>query len=470
MTDKSTEVPPYEAEENYDDLMSEILHEYDEEEEALDEIRRRENIPSRPASDTLMPSHHPEIGYGHFEDEGDQEDPAEHDGDDKGNAGSDDDEDYNQLVREWADSGDEHQDDQDAGAQESGNSDDYWSDVAGDSAEPRSGSTSSKEWIDDGWAQGFSDMSAAADAEHHREEELEGGEFDEDPEDDDSSESHVDFDDEEEDSTEEDWDSWDAEDSEDEDSDDDFEDDELDDEDSDENDEEEEPKSSKKGGLRAVIPAAGGLLGKLSDLKAKVKSEIGNGDSDEDSGPKGRDDDEDGEEGDNEPVSKKQIPAPFYRPLLAVVSLLSALPLVGGPFSILAQKEKLLRVLSYIFPLLFVVLLAVFMNWRAVPPVSSYSFPDQGHVTTKDFVISEEAKQVTAVMVNDGGVIAHGVPTIKVYGTNLINPVSWFKPQEIASCTTEPMTIAIDQTVNLTAKCTGELSGINVRAAGEIQQ
>lgn len=427
--------PPFEADEVYDDLMA-LLDDDDEEEVALRSMRAAEasaeptgtSLPALPPRPTggLTAADNDDFEGLLYGDEDEEESSYDDEEDDDDEPEDEELSDEPQLVDDESDEAwgdfdfDGFDDDDDETEEDAEDSEDDWD--WGEIESSVSSENADKGWVDDGWDEGFSDMSGLsqnAESEGVSEPENDNSDlFD----DDDTPDS---------------------------------EDDELDDFAYDEPD-----VDSKQSDLKSKVS------GKWKQFKKQAAAELHGKDASDDD-----DDDDENDDSDDQSSSGRQFPAPFYRPMLLLLTIIGKIPLIGRPFANLAENEPLVRKLSHAFPLVLVLVLAVFLNGRAVPSETQYTFPDGGSVRSSDHKMSGDGTG-TVTLANDGEVIARVDTNAEVYATNAVNPITWFKPKVIGKCKIGEgsVELGIGDTKSLPISCTLDDSGFWKRLKPVLKQ
>lgn len=220
---------------------------------------------------------------------------------------------------------------------------------------------------------------------------------------------------------------------------------------------EEEESSIKKIG--------GKLKDKLATMKENIRSEIGDG------GKKQAEstDTDPGTESANPGIISK-VHSFFLNVLLKIAGLLAKLPFVGKFFEPTEKLMVILGRIAYFVPLILLVILFFITNNMAINKTEVHDLPDEGQVTVQDARFNQENNTMEAKMVNTGDVIAESRVDFSVKSTQLsINPVHWFIPQEVTTCSTDWVTVDLDDIQDITASCEEkELSGFWYRGSIEV--
>lgn len=213
----------------------------------------------------------------------------------------------------------------------------------------------------------------------------------------------------------------------------------------------------------------------LGVVDSKSKSNPLNSDIDEDEVDLEADKEKDG---DGEPIFEKlfgaikdrniSIDLSFYdKAMSAVLTKLSALPVVGKLFALFTKSKNVLR----LFPLILIVLIYgicfVFSMITGVDKTSTVELPDNGEVTLTTVAFYKDTNNIIFEAENTGGVInPFEVEDMKLYTYSPgLNPLSWAKFKEIGTCSLPEN--SVEDTAELLGICElkeGEKAALNTRA------
>lgn len=149
------------------------------------------------------------------------------------------------------------------------------------------------------------------------------------------------------------------------------------------------------------------------------------------------------------------------------LKILSSFPVIGRIFRPILSMTRLLERLALFMPALLLIIIFVVVQLVSVPMTTSSSLPDSGSAKVSSFAYDKESGSVSAVVKNTGNVIADVTVDFKVYKmAPQINPITWFVPKEITSCSSELIHVDIESSAEVSSSC-DSVSGILVRATGK---
>lgn len=218
---------------------------------------------------------------------------------------------------------------------------------------------------------------------------------------------------------------------------------------------EEEPKGQK---------ITDKLKTKLTEMKDSIKSEIGDGNKSKANAQESED------SSDENTGLLAKVNGFFLNILLKLTGLLAKLPVVGRFFE---PTEKLMTILGRIAvfaPLILLIVLLLFVNNIAVNKTEVHDLPDQGQVKVQNVDYDKDNNTIEAELVNTGDIIGEARADFSVRSTQLsLNPIHWFIPQEVTTCSSDWVTVDLDDIETVTASCEDEeLAGFWFRGSIEV--
>lgn len=157
----------------------------------------------------------------------------------------------------------------------------------------------------------------------------------------------------------------------------------------------------------------------------------------------------------------------FFGILTGVLGILAKLPIIGKLFKPLLSATNILRKVAASLPIVFIIGGMVLASYLSVPRSSEIELPDEGSATFSSF--SYDDGVVSGTVQNTGEVIAEVTANFKIYTIKPgINPLSWFMPKEVASCSSDLITIDIDDSKEVSTTCK-KVEGFIPRVSGELE-
>jgi hypothetical protein len=156
--------------------------------------------------------------------------------------------------------------------------------------------------------------------------------------------------------------------------------------------------------------------------------------------------------------------------LTTVLGILSKLPLIGFIFKIALEATKVLRAIAQYIPLAFFIGGLITVSYLSVPRDSLVVLPDSGGATFNNFQYDSRSNSAVGIIVNTGDIIADVQPVFEIRAIKPgLNPVSWVIPEVVSKCEAKSVQVDIDSTMNVTAKCSENITGFFPRATGELK-
>lgn len=201
------------------------------------------------------------------------------------------------------------------------------------------------------------------------------------------------------------------------------------------------------------------------------------------------DNDEETEDEEDKPRKKKskgskplsKVFKPFINLYMAIVNFifkfidgilgfLAKIPLIGWPFKMLKQFSQILKMIATSLPLLLVVAGLVTLNIRAVPSETTVELPDMGAAVFTGFKFDASENIVSGEIKNVGEVNAVVEPVFTVYSMQFtLNPKTWIFPMEEFECVSELVSVDIDASETVQAKCEKTPEGLFPRVTGTLK-
>lgn len=213
----------------------------------------------------------------------------------------------------------------------------------------------------------------------------------------------------------------------------------------------------------SVKKTTGKLKEKIATFKDNIRSEIGDG-------GKKKEKQSNPETENKSPGIVSKIHSVFLNMLLKITGLLSKLPVIGKVFE---PTEKLMTILgriAYFVPLILLFVIFLITNNMAINKTEAHDLPDEGQVTVQNIEFNESDNVINAEMANTGNIIAESRVDFSVKSTQLsMNPVHWFIPQEVTTCSSDWISVDLDDIQDITASCEEkELAGFWFRGSIEV--
>ena len=157
----------------------------------------------------------------------------------------------------------------------------------------------------------------------------------------------------------------------------------------------------------------------------------------------------------------------FFGIITGSLGILSKLPVIGKLFKPLLSATNILRKIAVSLPIVFIFGGMVLASYLSVPKSSEVELPDEGSATFSSFTYDDGL--VSGIIQNTGEVTAEVIANFKIYTIKPgINPISWFMPKEIASCSSDLITIDIDDSKEVSITCE-KVKGFIPRVSGELE-
>lgn len=157
----------------------------------------------------------------------------------------------------------------------------------------------------------------------------------------------------------------------------------------------------------------------------------------------------------------------FFNILSTIFGILAKLPLIGGLFKPLVAATSILRNIASMLPVVTVLGLIIAFSYFSVSSSVSGEYPDEGSVVFTDFSYSDGV--ASGSLVNTGPVVLEVSPSFDVYTLQPgLNPLTWFIPEQVLTCSVEPVTVDIDDSVQVSASCSGA-EGFLPRVSGVLE-
>lgn len=152
-----------------------------------------------------------------------------------------------------------------------------------------------------------------------------------------------------------------------------------------------------------------------------------------------------------------------------VLKVLSFVPFVGKFVAPLQGATRVLGMIAGYMPLVLIVIILLMVNRASVPASSEVVLPDSGSATFSSFKFDSSKQEAVGTITNTGDVIAEVKPDFTMYGmVPSLNPVSWFKPQEVGRCEGKMVNVDIDGVKEVRVKCR-PTGGFDVRVSGVLK-
>lgn len=156
----------------------------------------------------------------------------------------------------------------------------------------------------------------------------------------------------------------------------------------------------------------------------------------------------------------------------AGISKTANLPLIGKWIGKGLGKlsSRGLRIVSGVVPVILLILLVSIGRSHFDPQVNSASIdlPDNGKVTISGVELHKGEDKVKATLKNEGDVIADAKGEVTVYGSRPLNPISWVKPKEIATCSMDSaVELQIDESKAVSMNCEA-MKGFGLKTKAQI--
>lgn len=159
--------------------------------------------------------------------------------------------------------------------------------------------------------------------------------------------------------------------------------------------------------------------------------------------------------------------------LTTILSLLSKVPFIGKIFKPILAATKILEKIALSFPIILVILVLVFINYRAVPHSTTIQLPDNGSVSFNKFDYDPSTGKVSGTAENTGEVIASDLNSRFVFYSLQpgLNPKSWVIPVEIGKCQGNTVSVDIESSVIVSGTCDDiNKEGFFIRVKGELYE
>jgi len=245
-----------------------------------------------------------------------------------------------------------------------------------------------------------------------------------------------------------------------------------------------EPSSSSDEDIAVPADAPstnnGGLRQKLQDLKRQILSELRGGQEipEQNTAPNDPQDNSPGQDATSSSsnlLGKILFPYTFianfiFNGLVSLLGILEGIPLIGLPFKFILKAKIVLKILSYVLPL--IVILAI-LHWHGGTKFKSeygeVTFPDNGSAKITAISFNPSNNEATVTIENTGDVIAEVTPTLTVQGLKpSANPLSFFYPKEVGSCTGSTVSVPIGKTKDFIVKC-DDFHASKEKVSGELK-
>lgn len=168
--------------------------------------------------------------------------------------------------------------------------------------------------------------------------------------------------------------------------------------------------------------------------------------------------------------SGKRNKSPITKLSEGLFRILTLIPFIGRIF------KPLQRFARFLVPVLILILVLAIPfglysfagNSIENPPI--LTFPDGGSAVISDFKFDQATMTASGTITNTGDVIADVKPVFSVWAYELgLNPSKWLAFQELGTCEGEEVSVDIDGTAEVSAKCDFEtIDGITPKASGSL--
>ena len=171
--------------------------------------------------------------------------------------------------------------------------------------------------------------------------------------------------------------------------------------------------------------------------------------------------------GKNKKAKKASI---FTRISEGIFRSLTLIPFIGKIFKPLQRFAKYLFPVVALFLLLAIPLGLYFIAGSAIATTATTTFPDSGSATLSDLSFNQNTMTASGKILNTGSVIADVTPVFTVWSYEIsLNPSKWVAYQNLGTCTGAIVSVNIDSSVNVSAKCAfAKVSGITPKVSGKL--
>lgn len=194
-------------------------------------------------------------------------------------------------------------------------------------------------------------------------------------------------------------------------------------------------------------------LDEFEDPDTSEEGEPDDSETEEDSDEDSDDDDDTSSAGEIAKTAVSALGAASLTALKAAQKGLSKLPMIGHLITSLVRTSVALALIVVIPLVLIMVSSSISRSMTAPSDTASVSLPDEGGAQLSNMKVTDDGKSLTGTITNTGEVIAEVTPSATLKGVNLKDPVSWYVRTDLGTCTGKPVTVDIDDSVDVKLTC-----------------
>lgn len=140
--------------------------------------------------------------------------------------------------------------------------------------------------------------------------------------------------------------------------------------------------------------------------------------------------------------------------IIKILNVFCAIPFIGKFFRPIKEATRLLEMLTHFLPVVLIVGLWLFTNMSYVTSSASGEFPDEGEVEIGSGSYDRDSNTLEAEAENTGGIMVNVESEYTVYSSQFsLNPVSWFIPREVTTCTGAWTAVEQSDITTIEAEC-----------------
>lgn len=154
--------------------------------------------------------------------------------------------------------------------------------------------------------------------------------------------------------------------------------------------------------------------------------------------------------------------------IIGILGILSRIPFIGKFFGAAKSAVSIVRKIASLFPLVFLILLLVFLNWKSVDSNTTSQLPDEAKFSISQGEFNKDNGTALAKVENISDVSMGADVTMTVYSWQpSLNPVTWVLHQEDITCDPTFVELQPGESKEIDFTCQGELHGMFPRVSGD---
>ena len=154
--------------------------------------------------------------------------------------------------------------------------------------------------------------------------------------------------------------------------------------------------------------------------------------------------------------------------IMGILGILSRIPFIGKFFGAAKSAVNIVRKIASLFPLVFLILLLVFLNWKSVDSNTTSQLPDEAKFSISQGEFNKDNGTASAKVENISDVSMGADVTMTVYTWQpSLNPVTWVLHQEDITCDPTFVELQSGESKEIDFTCQGELHGMFARVSGD---